>query len=68
MASLKKNEKDQCQTIVDNCEGPLGPRIGDCKVITIESLDSRSDETERNPKPSKEVEIEKVKLFEDHDV
>ena len=36
-------------------------------MISIESLDPRGDEVERNPKLSKEVEIEEVKLFGEYD-
>ena len=52
--------------IVDDCEGPLGPRMGDCKMITTESLNPRGDVIKRNPKSSQKVEIEEVKLFGDH--
>ena len=36
-------------------------------MISIESLDLRGDEAERNPKPSEEIEIEEVKLFGEGD-
>ena len=42
-------------------------RISDCKMITIESLDPRGDDIERNPKPIEELEVEKVKLLGDND-
>ena len=32
-------------------------------MISIESLDPRGDEVERNPKPSEEIKIKEVKLF-----
>ena len=36
-------------------------------MISIKSLDPRGDETERNLKPSEEIEIEEVKLFGEGD-
>ena len=32
-------------------------------MISTNSIDLRGDETERNPNPSKEIEIEEVRLF-----
>ena len=52
---------------MDDHEGPLRPRMCDCKMITIKLLDSRGDKIERNLKPLEEEKIEKVKLFKDHD-
>ena len=48
-------------------DSPLRPRMGDCRMISTESLDPRGDKVERNPKLSEEIEIEEVKLFGEGD-
>ena len=48
-------------------DNPLGLRVGNCRMISIESLDPKGDEAERNPKPSEKIKIEEVKLFGEGD-
>ena len=42
-------------------------KVDDYQMITIESLNPRDGDVERNPKPIIESEIEEVKLFGDTD-
>ena len=45
MVSSRDKEEDQSRVHMNDRNDPLGPRIGDCKIILIESLDLRGDET-----------------------
>ena len=38
-------------------------KLDKCQMITIESLDPRDEEVERNPQSMEELEIEEVKLL-----
>ena len=45
---------------------PVKGKFDDYQIITVESLDLRDEEVERNPKPTKSK-IEEAKLFDDFD-
>ena len=51
----------------NNRDYTLAPRMGDCKMITTKLINPRGDGAKRNPEPTKDLEVEEVKLFGDND-